>query len=73
MLPSADEFAKDMGIWSLAMVLPQVVAAPIAGNLLDYFQKIGPQIHLGYSIVFTLSGVYFVLGSYFVKEIVAVK
>jgi MFS family permease len=37
-LPNKEEFAKDMGIWSLAMVLPQVVAAPIAGVLLDWGQ-----------------------------------
>ncbi len=73
MLPNAAEFAKDMGVWSLAMVLPQVVAAPLAGNLLDYFEKIGGSMHLGYTVVFLLSGCYFVAGSYYVKEIVAVK
>lgn len=72
-LPNAHEFAKDMGVWSLALVLPQVIAAPIAGNLLDYFEKIGPSLHLGYSIVFCVSGVYFVVGSYFVYKIEAVK
>jgi hypothetical protein len=29
-----------MGVWSLALVLPQVIAAPISGYLLDYFQKV---------------------------------
>jgi len=37
-LPSKEDYAKDMGIWSLALVLPQVIAAPVAGHLLDYFQ-----------------------------------
>eukprot|EP00455_Lapot_gusevi_P055993 TRINITY_DN919_c0_g1_i3.p1 TRINITY_DN919_c0_g1~~TRINITY_DN919_c0_g1_i3.p1 ORF type:complete len:204 (-),score=59.15 TRINITY_DN919_c0_g1_i3:54-626(-) len=72
-LPNADEFAKDMGVWSLAFVLPQVLAAPIAGNLLDYFEKIAPQIHLGYSIIFLLAVVYYSGGTYFVKFIQKVK
>jgi MFS family permease len=72
-LPDADEFAKDMGVWSVAFVLPQVLAAPIAGNLLDFFEKVGPVIHLGYTIVFSLSALYFVAGTYFIQYIVAVK
>jgi MFS family permease len=69
-LPCQDEMAKDMGIWSLALVLPQVVAAPIAGYLLDYFQKIGPaNANLGYSIIFLVAVVYFAWGTYFVKLI----
>lgn len=31
---------QDMGLWSLAMVLPQVVATPVAGFALDYFQTV---------------------------------
>jgi hypothetical protein len=72
-LPDADEFAKDMGVWSVAFVLPQVLAAPIAGNLLDYFEKVGPDVHLGYTIVFCLAVLYFIGGTYFIKFIEAVK
>ena len=33
---------KDMGVWHVAMVLPQVIATPIAGGaLLDNFQRVG--------------------------------
>jgi len=68
-LPNADEFAKDMGIWSLALVLPQVIAAPISGALLDYFQKVGPEINLGYSVVFLVAVIYYGFGTFFVKFI----
>jgi len=69
-LPNADEFAKDMGIWSLALVLPQVIAAPISGALLDYFQKVGPkEINLGYSVVFFVAVIYYAFGTFFVKFI----
>jgi hypothetical protein len=40
---------------------------------LDFFEKIGPQLHIGYTIVFSLSALYFVAGTYFVKNIEAVK
>ncbi len=68
-LPNKEEYAKDMGIWSLALVLPQVIAAPIAGCLLDYFQTVGPTYNLGYTVIFLVSVVYFAAGTYFVKLI----
>ncbi len=66
-LPHPEEFAKDMGIWSLALILPQVIAAPIAGYLLDYFQQFGH--NLGYTAVFLSAVVYYALGTFFVKEL----
>lgn len=68
-LPNPSEFAKDMGLWSLALILPQVVAAPASGVLLDYFQGIYPGWNLGYTAVFLTTAVYFVLGTYYVKKI----
>jgi len=68
-LPHPAEFAKDMGIWSLALVLPQVLAAPIAGFLLDYGQRVNPSLNLGYSIIFFVAVVYFVSGTWFVRYI----
>ena len=40
-LPSADDTAKDMGVWHIAFTMPQIIATPIAGRLLDVFQNIG--------------------------------
>ena len=75
-LPSIDDYAKDMGVWHVAMVLPQVIATPIAGFLLDKFQVVGKEqniANLGYTVIFLLAVVYFALGTVFVKQIKKVK
>jgi MFS family permease len=75
-LPSIDDYAKDMGVWHIAMVLPQSIAAPIAGFLLDKFQVVGKAqniANLGYIVIFLLAVVYFVLGTVFVKQIKNVR
>ncbi len=75
-LPSMDDYAKDMGVWHVAMVLPQVIATPIAGSLLDNFQRVGAAQNipnLGYTIIFLMAVVYFVLGTVFVKQIKKVR
>lgn len=42
MLPSEDDYAKDMGVWHVSFTLPQALAVPICGvALLDTFQRIG--------------------------------
>ncbi len=75
-LPSIDDYAKDMGVWHVAMVLPQVIATPIAGFLLDNFQRVGAADHipnLGYTVIFLMAVVYFILGTVFVKQIKGVR
>ena len=71
-LPSADDYAKDMGIWHISFTLPQVLAVPIGGVLLDTFQRIGHQSdqpNLGYTVLFVLAFVYFVLGTMLVRQV----
>lgn len=71
-LPSQDDYAKDMGVWHVAFTLPQVVATPIAGVLLDLFQKEGAGVglpNLGYSVIFGLAFVYFLLGTALVRQV----
>ncbi|MGA2112501.1 MAG: MFS transporter [Anaerolineales bacterium] len=75
-LPSMDDYAKDMGVWHVALVLPQVIATPVAGFLLDNFQQVGKAQHipnLGYTVIFLLAVIYFVLGTVFVKQIKKVR
>lgn len=75
-LPSMDDYAKDMGVWHVAFVLPQVIATPIAGFLLDSFQPIGKANNipnLGYTIIFLVAVVYFAVGTVFVKQIKGVR
>jgi MFS family permease len=71
-LPSEEDYAKDMGVWHIAFTLPQVVATPIAGVLLDNFQRIGKaggRPNLGYTVIFALAFVYFLLGTVLVRQI----
>ena len=75
-LPSMDDYAKDMGVWHVAMVLPQIIATPIAGFLLDRLQVVGKAAaipNLGYTTIFLVSVVYFALGTVFVKQIKKVR
>jgi MFS family permease len=75
-LPSEEDYAKDMGVWHVALTLPQVVSTPIAGLLLDRFQLIGRGRGLpalGYQVIFILAAVYFILGTVLVRQIRKVK
>ena len=76
-LPSED-YAKDMGVWHVSQVLPQMIATPFAGFFLDAFQKVGktPAVNqptLGYTVIFLMSVVYFALGTVFVSKIKKVR
>lgn len=71
-LPSMDDYARDMGVWHVALTLPQVIGTPIAGFLLDLGQGYGPGIGLptlGYSLIFSLALLFFILGTVFVSRI----
>ena len=68
-LPSQDDAARDVALWHLAYVLPQIFATPLAGALLDTFQVIGDDQGidcLGYTVIWALAAVYFVLGAIFI-------
>jgi len=71
-LPNKEDYAKDMGIWHVAITLPQVTAAPIAGLLLDHYQTVGRAHNLptlGYTVIFTLALAYFIAGTVLVKQV----
>jgi MFS family permease len=71
-LPSADDYAKDMGIWHIATVLPRVVAVPVAGPVLDVFNRLGPAWgypSLGYTVIFSMSMAYVMVGTALVSRI----
>lgn len=75
-LPSETDYAKDMGVWHIAWTLPQVIATPIAGVLLDNFQLLGKQNgqpNLGYTVIFFLAAFYLVLGTVLVRRVRKVR
>lgn len=75
-LPSHDDHAKDMGVWHIALTLPQVLAIPIGGVVLDHGQawgKLHGYANLGYSALFAMAFVYFVLGTVLVSKVRGVR
>ena len=71
-LPNQKNFAKDMGLWHIALVVPQFVAVPIAGGILDSLNA-SSGFSVGYSVVFGIAAVYFVVGSLLVSKIKSAK
>jgi MFS family permease len=75
-LPSQDDYAKDMGVWHIAWTFPQVIATPVAGVLLDNFQRVGAstgQPTLGYTVIFSLAAIYLMLGTVLVRKVRKVR
>ncbi|KAI9017403.1 major facilitator superfamily domain-containing protein [Gaertneriomyces semiglobifer] len=75
-LPSDGDVAKDMSLWHSALVLPQIVAMPVAGIVRDWGEKEGEELGvqcLGYKVVFAMCVVYFLAGAAVTKAIRGVK
>ncbi|MGC8668998.1 MAG: MFS transporter [Chthonomonadales bacterium] len=83
-LPNKElDAAKDMGIWHVAMVLPQSIALPIAGVVLERLGKTMvpnaagiPTAHYsaaGYTAIFCLAAAYFVAGAVFLRNVRGVR
>lgn len=82
-LPTKSNAAKEMAVWHIAMTLPQSIAAPLAGGLIEAFGKTvtpggedGSIAHYtiaGYSAVFILCAACFALGAYFLKNVRGVR
>jgi MFS family permease len=70
-LPKGDGSAKDMGIWHVSLVLPQVLAPAITGLTLTALKPVG--LLFGYTVVFVMTAVWFVLGTVFVRAIRGVR
>lgn len=70
-LPKSEAAAKDMGIWHVSLVLPQVFAPAITGLTLTALKPAG--LLLGYTVVFVMTAVWFVLGTVFVRLIRGVR
>lgn len=67
-LPSKEHAAaKDLGIWGIAIVLPQVIAPAIGGPLIYGFNQLTPG--LGYQALLALAALYTLLGSIWVWRI----
>jgi len=74
-LPNKEDAAKDLAVYHAALVLPQVLATPLAGTVLDIFQSekqpgnpAGTHAR-GYQIVFMMAAAYFVLATFLIKKV----
>ncbi len=66
-LPAGDSAAKDMGIWHVALVLPQVLAPALSGALLAALKPLS--LLAGYGVVFAVTAAWFILGTVFVSRV----
>lgn len=72
-LPKNKDKAKDLAVWHQALVLPQAIATPIGGIILDEFERYNCHLGLGYIILFTVTSFYFALSGIFVVKIKKAK
>ncbi len=66
-LPPTDEAGKNMGIWSAAGIIPQVIGV-VLGGLLIYVLQSAPN-HLGYTALFAVTTVFFLLGTVLIRQV----
>ncbi len=66
-LPSADQYGKDMGLWSAMGILPQVFGVIAGAAVLNFFRNF-PN-HLGYTILFCLTVLFFLLGTILIRQV----
>lgn len=67
-LPSQDNFARDMGVWNIGLTLPQVLALVFGSRLIELGASTGhPQ--LGFTFLFTGFVVFCALGTVTVRNI----
>jgi Na+/melibiose symporter-like transporter len=71
-LPSEENFARDMGIWNIGLTFPQVFAAVFGGFIIDTLKSLG-QLNLGYTVLFSSFVMFCVLGTVTVRNIKGVK
>ncbi len=70
-LPDKSQSAKDMGLFHIALTLPQAVIPLFGGALLDYLN--GPHGNGGYRIVFSSAVVFLFVGTALVSRIRSVR
>ena len=67
-LPSRDAAGKDMGIWHISMVLPQVIGPAGTGWIISGAKE-AVSVSFGYTVAFGLAAIWFVLAALFVGRV----
>ena len=66
-LPHGEGAGKDMGIWHVALVLPQVLAPAISGAILSALKPVS--LVGGYAAVFVSTALWCILGTVLVSRV----
>jgi MFS family permease len=75
-LPDQDNAGRYLGVWNVAMVLPQTMAPVFAGTLLAIYGKGGLEGHYtlhGYSVVFVVAAIVMVGGAALLRNVRGVR
>jgi hypothetical protein len=70
-LPDKSQSAKDMGLFHIALTMPQAIIPFFGGPLIDYLN--GAHGNGGYRIVFSSAVVFLFVGTVFVSRIKSVR
>ncbi len=70
-LPPTDEAGKFLGLWSAMGIIPQVVGITIGAVILQALR--GLPDHQGYTVLFLVTVVYFVLGTVIIRQVKGVR
>ena len=70
-LPVGDDAARDMGIWHVALVLPQVLAPALSGAVLAALKPVS--VETGYVVVFVVTAAWFIAGTVLVSRVRGVR
>ncbi len=70
-LPSAEQYGKDMGLWSAMGIIPQVFGIIAGAAVLSFFRPF-PH-HLGYTILFGLTVLFFLAGTLLIRQVKGVR
>jgi Na+/melibiose symporter-like transporter len=67
-LPSGESAGKDMGIWHISMVLPQIIGPATSGWMISWLIA-SQSAALAYTFAFGLAALWFVLASFLVTRV----
>lgn len=71
-LPSKKNFARDMGVWNIAVSMAQVIAPALGGPIIDSYAHAGNPV-LGFQVLFSMAILYCMVGTVTVHFIRGVK
>lgn len=67
-LPAAQNAGKDMGIWHVSMVLPQIIGPAVMGWLITAIEHHG-SARLAYAAAFAVAALWFTVAAHLVKKV----